>query len=754
MKKATTLLCYVLSLASFAQTKDIVGTYVDEQQKGYDYQLRINEDKTFEMLVSMGSYHFDENGNVILDLKTTSVFTVEKSDNPKPAEFSDVLAVTLSSSYIISDIKYLYIGYEEAGGEVQYLNAYQYFDQKGYDMLSPPDNQRWTITIPKTNKLYLVANKNVSSYATNSSNDVIVETFLIGKKTDAVDVTFNWATMSAKKMRLVGTFDKEKHSLTIKDETKPEGIATVFVNEKHLPNREGFEVITSENITDWEHLVSTVEDATQGANASESTPSVKVEVKTSIKDALTAAKWENKTIIAFYQPNNTNAQKEFDALIKRYEQELSYYSTYGSYSNFDKLELYLLNDNDKKWIKKQQLPQKNIVLGVSEDGDIIYQGEDKITDLSSAMYDNSRFVIDIQQANLAKRLDVVFNNNKATVAEIQEIFRPLLVNYYYEPFYRNYAGYKGDDTSDYGYTTLKNPENLYKFTTTPEKTQENWAKMIQAHQKDKTLDIGFVGLLNKNYFDYGLGYLKIIYNIDDNTNYRADLDAFSYLLRFDDEITDYINNSDYETKEKSGLSYYSPNYKIEDVLNQIAKTKPDLRNEVKAMFLEAEQKNRISQYQSQNFFKTYYPEEYIDNFRAYYHKMTSANDNLILSLDKNYTDTFSKIVEQSWINYKNNFANDCNSTAWQIVTDRSKDKAILEEAIKWSHTSLELVPNSAYFMDTLAHLLYLNGEHEKAIVTQRKAVELLKKDQNDYCCGDIESDMHQALKDMENGTFE
>ncbi len=65
-------------------------------------------------------------------------------------------------------------------------------------------------------------------------------------------------------------------------------------------------------------------------------------------------------------------------------------------------------------------------------------------------------------------------------------------------------------------------------------------------------------------------------------------------------------------------------------------------------------------------------------------------------------------------------ANAYNQYAWLVANTEGN----LDEALKFSRMSLELSPNNAAYLDTLAHVHFARGELEEAVRVQTKAVEL------------------------------
>ncbi|RQO30946.1 hypothetical protein DBR32_09560 [Taibaiella sp. KBW10] len=94
-------------------------------------------------------------------------------------------------------------------------------------------------------------------------------------------------------------------------------------------------------------------------------------------------------------------------------------------------------------------------------------------------------------------------------------------------------------------------------------------------------------------------------------------------------------------------------------------------------------------------------------------------------------------------------ASELNQIAWGIY--EQEKKAQYKDALKWSKRSLELIgsdiKNRAAFIDTYAHLLFVDGQTEEAIKQQSEAVEGLKQ------AGITEGieDFEQTLQSMKDG---
>ncbi len=135
--------------------------------------------------------------------------------------------------------------------------------------------------------------------------------------------------------------------------------------------------------------------------------------------------------------------------------------------------------------------------------------------------------------------------------------------------------------------------------------------------------------------------------------------------------------------------------------------------------------------------------EYFEMFEIYFNKIMLPNKSTIENLDASFMENIGE--EDNWTTYKNYFAIDCNQAAWEIVKKVS-DKNWIQKAIKWSKTSIEIEKSIHYYWDTLARLYYLNGQKEKAIATQQKAIDLGESSEN-------KEDYQMTLEQMKNGTY-
>ncbi|HTO17097.1 MAG TPA: thioredoxin domain-containing protein [Edaphocola sp.] len=102
-----------------------------------------------------------------------------------------------------------------------------------------------------------------------------------------------------------------------------------------------------------------------------------------------------------------------------------------------------------------------------------------------------------------------------------------------------------------------------------------------------------------------------------------------------------------------------------------------------------------------------------------------------------------------------NTVNDLNRSAWSIY--EQKDKALVSQAIGWASKAISLIKgqnaeSEAAIIDTYAHLIYLNGETQKAIIEEQKAIELLKSSKMEDAQEGVE-EMENTIEKMKAGTL-
>jgi hypothetical protein len=309
------------------------------------------------------------------------------------------------------------------------------------------------------------------------------------------------------------------------------------------------------------------------------------------------------------------------------------------------------------------------------------------------------------------------------------------------------------DYSDY-YEVIKDRKNLYELKSTYALVYEKWQKLVTKYQKSKVYDAQFILILKQELNNEG--FSKKSFGQDNSQPKPIDFEILDYVFANYDKIDQDVLPQDVvmtpikvvedsaaaaveaaadavvgmpdEQDYVASLNTVLENY-FERTTNVEYRESPKLLSEKVLTYYK--KYVELQKYKSGitrrylNVLANYLdkPEprkEYFRVFEVYFDNIMRPNKSVIENLDLDFSDNLDN--ESSWISYKNNFATDCNQVAWEIVKIE-KDKALVAKATKWSEISVEIEKKTHYFFDTLARLYYLNGQKEKAIATQQKAID-------------------------------
>ncbi|MDO4229241.1 MAG: hypothetical protein Q4C98_05450 [Capnocytophaga sp.] len=748
MKRFILSFAVLFPLLGKAQTENIQGTYYAKESN-----FRINPDGTFDVISFSGKYTLDKDGTLHFQ-SDRACFVVEE----KAKGTSSTLKINFTSESFIEYFKYIYVGYEDANKQIKYENLYNKISENqtvnnDEEYIAKP--QTYTFEIPQTDNLYLVNAFSLIAYGYRNTNqkNVIVEKYPIERNISELAISCDFMSLYSPMQNLQGRYDATNESLLISyyGELAP----TVFQKQTENNQKNNIKIASQEEITNWEHLITFDNDLESTSVATR----VKLDIKNTLDEALKSAKKNNRPLLVFYQPENTEASKaEFEALIEKYEEELSSYSE-DSFSEYDKLDFYFANTKDNKWFKNKKLSAKNQLVLLDNDGEVLYHQEGTPNEVAGDFFVHSSLFLVFQSVYTASKIDRILSDNKATVPQIENAFSLLFKN----PENPYFAIVSEEDATatlesgllydtDYYKTKLKNKANLYKFKTTQDQASRQWKKMVDTHSKDSELSVNYADILAINYQMFAESYLEKLFKIKKEFD-QTDIDALHYLVKFYKNIQAH-NENQYLLNDDANHQFIGVyGNDISSVLNQISEKQPNTVGKIKEIYAEGEQNNVFRYEEFTEFLGKYFPEEHFQFFEKYYQKMTSADANIILSLDKIYSDNKNLQNQYSdWTYYKLFFANNCNDVAWKVVENHKNDPSKIEKALKWSATSLEVEKENPYYLDTYAHLLYFAGKKDKAIEMQRKAVNILDKAKQIYNQGNEDS-IRDVLKKMESGSL-
>ena len=758
MKVLPLLALLPLSLA--AQTPIPSGNY-KANSLGNALELRFLPNGTYELIATSGEYTIKD--KKILFQPQSSSFAVEKKQSD-----SQQLQITLKTlPRTGADPRYLYIGYENTKGEVEYVCVYNKIDSlENIEEKKDSNGETYYVLesfeVPRTANLYLV-DAHQAAYSKNK--EVNIQKFPIGKDTNAVEVT---VLVGNSTFNLNGTYNPDKQTISVSEGNSSNAILFSKANDKPNPNQVPF--TSKESVSHWTHFIDFEKERDiprydPDKNAKEKAKAV-VSVPKNLNAALASADKQSRLVVVFQQPDNLKAKEEFNNFFAKYKEEgIGYNYEEDNESPIYPYEFYLATAKDLKTLKAKGVPAGNQLALLDVAGNLIYSQPATIEEIvNDELFGSNANVAQFGTMAMACALDKALSNNKLSTKEIQAIFTTFLKKDSQRVYLlaKNRPEQKTGDSNeeeafdyiaqeaeDY-FSNLKNPKGIYQMQLTPEQAIAQWERVVNAHKKDSKLDPEYAFLLSLNNAE--ANYYYRIFNAEKPTT-TADIDAIAYLVKFADEIKAYnkkIEGNDdnymgYNERLEKGI--IEVNYgELSNQLEHITFNDKKLFEPVKTTYKEGLKKNLFSADNYIDFLYDNNVDEAAVYFGEYYKNLLQKDGNLIVALDKAFSEGDD---ENSWKYYKMRFANRANNIAWKVFEEHKQNPDKLNEAFQWSSSAVQLEPENSYYLDTFAHLLYARGEKQKALEIQEKAVKNLPK--AEYGGDDEKSEIQTNFEKMKKG---
>jgi len=616
--------------------------------------------------------------------------------------------------------------------------------------------------LPRTANLYLV-DAHQAAYSKNK--EVNIQKFPIGKDTNAVEVT---VLVGNSTFNLNGTYNPDKQTISVSEGNNSNAILFSKANDKPNPNQVPF--TSKESVSHWTHFIDFEKERDiprydPDKNAKEKAKAV-VSVPKNLNAALASADKQSRLVVVFQQPDNPKAKEEFNNFFAKYKEEgIGYNYEEDNESPIYPYEFYLATAKDLKTLKAKGVPAGNQLALLDVAGNLIYSQPATIEEIvNDELFGSNANVAQFGTMAMACALDKALTNPKLPVKELQNIFTTFLKKDSQRVYLlaKNRPEQKTGDSNeeeafdyiaqeaeDY-FSNLKNPKGIYQMQLTPEQVITQWERVVNAHKKDSKLDPEYAFLLSLNNAE--ANYYYRIFNAEKPTT-TADIDAIAYLVKFADEIKAYnkkIEGNDdnymgYNERLEKGI--IEVNYgELSNQLEHITFNDKKLFEPVKTTYKEGLKKNLFSADNYIDFLYDNNVDEAAVYFGEYYKNLLQKDGNLIVALDKAFSEGDD---ENSWKYYKMRFANRANNIAWKVFEEHKQNPDKLNEAFQWSSSAVQLEPENSYYLDTFAHLLYARGEKQKALEIQEKAVKNLPK--AEYGGDDEKSEIQTNFEKMKKG---
>ncbi len=733
---------------SFSQTKSIEkGTYLSTN-KGQKIKLNLLDDNKYELVFYSGGY--EVKGDSLLFAKNATAETSFDLSFKVDKKAKNIKVIFKDPAYYS-----FFIGTQKGKEEVKY--------QRVSDIKSKIDPE-WSkvdldFEIEKADFLYLV----YEEYGGKSN----VNKYALPK--DVSEITINYELAVLGDLQIAGFYDKHTNELRISEKSGLNPL--VFVNEKDpQPVKKTPKVLPleSQTITNWTYpgkdvstedygvivdsAAAVVEAAAIDATNASSTYSkydFKLKVEDNLKKAIESTKTaSNKFLVVVVDSKNKTAKEGFDAFVKEQETQTGY-NMYDSYNAlYDIYNYYLAGADDKKWLKNNKITSDPSIIILNGEGNQLAVAK---SDLAAQQYQFSYygdFYRRLQRANAFLSINNVLKNKKASDADLIAAFNKaasLESSYDYE-----------------GESAVSDPNSaefvVTKTSLNQKEVTQSWKKLIEAHQKDKNVDMYLVETILKEIKNQG--FTKQLFSADRILN-DTDFLAIDYVLKHSDEIENI--RSGFNTKIGETHNIGNPISEVSDALQQNLYLSQDgasgeiNRDKVNSLYkrIIASGKGNFDVYRNYFYYLAQLQENdgsnttFLKEFNTYFDS-TLAGTSPIEKLDIIFSglDSSSSYSYDGWNSFKDYHSNLCNNAAWTVV-ENSQNSNFTKDAIKWSEYSLVVTKNNPYYLDTLAQLYYKDGQKQKAIETQTLAVKYL----NDYVEGETANQMKEVLTKMQNGTY-
>ncbi|MDQ6528126.1 hypothetical protein [Flavobacterium sp. LHD-85] len=730
---------------SFAQTNGIEkGTYLSTN-KGGKIKLNLLEDNKYELVFYSGGYEIK--GDSLVFLKGTNN-TVNRFDL---SFVKDKKAAKVKIKFLNPSYYSFYLGTQKGSESVQY--------QKLSDIKAKVDPEYLKtdldFEIDKTDFLYLV----YEDYDGKSD----VNKYALPKDVSEVIINYDMAVLSD--LNLIGSFDKKTKELKISDQYGKDPL--VFINEKEekLAKVQAIVPVETQIIPNWTYPGKentsinddfgsdvVIDSAAAVVDAAIAPPAYtrydfKLKIENSLKKAIESTKMaSNKFLVVVVDSKNKTAKEGFDAFVKEQETQTGY-NMYDSYNAlYDTYNYYLAGADDKKWLKNNKITNDPCVLVLNGNGDLLAVAKSDLTTQQYQFGYYNDLYRKLQKANAFLSIDKVLKNKKASDVDLIAAFnKAALLEASYD--------------SDYWVSDSNSTEFVIEKTVLDQKVvAQTWKKLIEAHQKDKAVNMFLAETIIKEIKNQG--FTKQLFNQDRILN-DTDFLSIDYLLKHFDDIENNkvaFNNSAPEIHNiGSAVSEVSNALQQNIYASQDGLTGEMNKEKINSVYKKiiASGKGNFDAYRNYFYYLSQLEDQdgsntnYLKEFNAYFDN-TLAGASPIEKLDAIFggLDSSSSYSYDGWSSFKLYHSDICNNAAWTVVL-KPQNSNFIKDAIKWSEYSLVISKNNPYYLDTLAQLYYKEGQKDKAIATQTLAVK--------YLSVTVEEETAQNIKDvlakMQNGTY-
>lgn len=759
MKKIIASLLFLVGFSVIAQENKIeTGVYSATSPSAETIKLILDKDQKFHISIISGIYE---------QVNDSIYFHTQDENNPLfQVEFvtsktkSNTIKINFGTSSYLAYYN-LHFGIQKINqSEVDYqtLEARLGIDDENYDY----NEKEYSFEIDRAAFIYLVQD--------NYDKEATIEKYEVPE--NVIEIKIKKKNSVFGKLNLKGYFNPTTKEFVVSEGKSP----LTFVKSADSKGEYAYvKPLESQSKKNWTYPGKPInEDYSPRVDSvavdydynNDNPPYVfKLQTEKKLADALKVAQKSPAKLLTIFYDTSKTAEADFKKYIENYQTNVGYlmYEKYNP--EYDNVNFFLATESDKNALKKMGVNEPNSIVFLNSDGTKLYHCKGKMTDYDFSEYNLTYLIKELKAINALAKIDVAFSNKKASVETIEKALLAVTQNEKslatevvdsvipppappkVEFDSTKEIDYETADTAaavveQFNYSMLKEKQNVYQFKTTQEVVNQKYKQLLDAHLKDATVNTDLVQIILAE-LNYYSGFSHKLFNKNAEKLSVNDFQSIDYLLKFFNEIPKF-QPDDYSfiyTTENlintviSALSRESNATQLPKISEYYGKLAKVTNNDPKVV------RNLIYALKSNGT-----PNEYLSAYESYFSSVLPNTSSIIEQLDNAY----SMGQDISWIEFKNAFANDANDAAWFVVEKlKNTNPSALNKAITWSETSLVIEKNNHYYLDTLAQLYYLNGDKQKGIQYEQKAIDaaLVSSDTSTL------EDYKAVLEKMKNGTY-
>jgi hypothetical protein len=725
MKNIVLYFWFVVLLANTFGQNSSDKIYVSDKY-GNNLKLILKENKNYQLIYSEGVYNQTKDTMYLTSqAKEKELFTVVPIAQAKTLD-SIVLSFTSEIGYPST----YNIAIASSSEESESLNFYPlyYFESSPNTTLS---ENLIKFKIKKA-KFLFIAKKN------SATNEYEVLRYEISPKTSELQISENYNAGN----KLIGEFNEKGNIVISENGAYP----IEFILQDKLTVPEQSQCLTptktKDIYIDWNFAT------LYNPNNDYSVPgsdTIKVTIETTLKEALKNLKVNPQAcLIIVNEPKDV-----FDNFISMHKTsavDMKYYDETDK--NIFDFVFYNLKEDEINWLEKKNFSKNTKLLVLNTNELPVFYSEESVNKLlAGGLYSYEYINLSRQIKSIAGLcfVDEDLLNEKINVPQLKTVLYNATNKLNHISLFPEEINEAANSTTvpasidsivEYEYNTSDIPVfrgKFYKSKITKQDLEIIFSRILDYYEKAPSYDRELFYTLYKELNNEGISFK--LFGDQKNLSSKKDFRGIDYLLKYYQTACEFENNNvNYDSIDYNNYVYFPATGDIKYLMtNYLSRNLSDGFQENSSM----EQKKEIITHYHDYLFNSpsdyYLLNSYVNSLIAnrnqvelfsFYENFISRfeTQNIIESLNNYYENNY----DLNWYDLKNNFSTMANNVSWYVVENKINDSDRIKNAIEWSEMSLKLSRNNAYYMDTLAQLYYMNGDKQKAITTQEKAIDNYK----------------------------